>query len=65
MISKIHSCSSSFVSKLLKETGIAITPGLDFDKKNGLKTIRIAFSAKKQKVNKAMKIFEKWIYNNY
>ena len=64
-ISKIHSCSNSFVSKLLKETGIAITPGLDFDKKNGLKTIRIAFSAKKQKVNKAMKIFEKWIYNNY
>ena len=32
-ISKIHSCSNSFVSKLLKETGIAITPGLDFDKK--------------------------------
>ncbi len=64
-ISKIHSCSASFVSKLLKETGIAITPGLDFDKKNGLKTIRIAFSAKKQKVKKAMQVFEKWINKSY
>ncbi len=57
--------SSVLVEKILLETGVALTPGKDFDKINGKNAIRLSFSTDKQKVLKALKKLIKWFKRNY
>ena len=42
-IGKLKIDSSDLVKKLLKDTGVALTPGIDFDIVNGNKTIEFLF----------------------
>ena len=46
--------------KILNEIGVALTPGTDFDKKFGHRTMRLAFSIDKQKVIEAVTKLKKW-----
>ena len=49
----------------MNETGVALTPGTDFDKKFGHRTMRLAFSSDKQKVMEAVIRLKKWFMHNY
>lgn len=64
-IKKLKIDSSIFVKKLLKDTGVALTPGIDFDTKNGNKTIRISFSPNQKSLLSGLKLFYKWYKTNY
>ena len=64
-IEKLNIDSFSLVDRLLMETGVALTPGVDFDKLNGKKTIRISFSSETKNVLNGMKIFRKWYQKYY
>jgi aspartate/methionine/tyrosine aminotransferase len=57
--------SEELAKKILNETGVALTPGTDFDKKFGHRTMRLAFSSDKQKVMEAVTRLKKWFMQNY
>ncbi len=64
-ITDFNNDSEKLTKKILNETGIALTPGTDFDKKFGHRTMRLAFSSDKQKVIEAVKKLKKWFTQNY
>ena len=57
--------SEELAKKILKETGVALTPGTDFDKKFGQRTLRLAFSIDNQKVIEAVIKLKNWFKKNY
>ena len=57
--------SEELAKRILNETGVALTPGTDFDKKFGHRTMRLAFSSDKQKVMEAVTRLKKWFMQNY
>ena len=64
-IKKLKIDSSAFVKKLLNDTGVALTPGIDFDTRNGKKTIRISFSSDRKNLLTGLNLFYKWYKTNY
>lgn len=64
-ISKLKIDSTELCDILLKKYGLAITPGIDFDKKNGHKTIRVSFSSNHNIVVDGLGEFKKWYKKNY
>jgi aspartate/methionine/tyrosine aminotransferase len=64
-IEKLKIDSSVFVKKLLNDTGVALTPGIDFDTRNGKKTIRISFSSDQKSLLTGLNLFYKWYKTNY
>lgn len=64
-IKKLKINSSTFVKKLLNDTGVALTPGIDFDTKNGKNTIRISFSSDRRSLLTGLNLFYKWYKTNY
>ncbi len=57
--------SEELAKQILNETGVALTPGTDFDKKFGHRTMRLAFSSDKEKVMEAVTRLKKWFMHNY
>ena len=57
--------SFKFVNKLMLETGVVLTPGIDFDKKFGSRTVRLSFSSKKDLVVEAVERIHSWFKKNY
>ena len=64
-ITKFNINSEELAKKILNEIGVALTPGTDFDKKFGLRTLRLAFSIDNQKVIEAVTKLKKWFEQNY
>ena len=64
-ISRLKVSSVKLCEVLLKDYGLAITPGVDFDTKNGNKTIRISFSSNKNTVLNGLNKFSDWYKKNY
>ena len=64
-IKKLKIDSSVFVKKLLNDTGVALTPGIDFDTRNGKKTIRISFSSDQKSLLTGLNLLYKWYKTNY
>ena len=60
-ISNLSNNSVKFARKLLNDTGIVITPGIDFDKENGLTCVRLAFSIDNKVVKEGLKKFSRWL----
>lgn len=52
--------SQSFCSRLLDETGIAATPGVDFDPFNGTHFMRFSFAGTEQTMLEAVKRLKNW-----
>ncbi len=52
--------SFEFVNKLMMDTGIVLTPGIDFDKKFGDRTVRLSFSSGQEMVLEAIEELYKW-----
>ena len=57
--------STKLVRKILKETGVALTPGVDFDKITGERSIRLSFSSDFRIVKDAVKRLSNWFEENY
>ena len=57
--------SFKFVNKLMTDTGVVLTPGIDFDKKFGLRTVRLSFSSKQNLVLEAVQKIYQWFKKNY
>ena len=64
-ISKTGMDSFEFVDKLMHDTGVVLTPGLDFDKRYGKKTVRLSFSSKSEMVLEALELMYNWLRKNY
>ncbi len=60
-ISHLTNDSMLFCKKLLNETGVALTPGIDFDKSNGKSFVRFSYSCEKYKILEATKKMVKWV----
>jgi len=54
-ISALSVDSINFAKKLLDETGVATTPGVDFDPINGHRYLRLSFAGATQTMNEAVK----------
>lgn len=53
--------SVSFCEKLLRETGVATTPGLDFDPVDGHRFVRMSFAVSTDQVKEAIERLRKWL----
>lgn len=54
--------SQAFCRQLLQETGIAATPGMDFDPSRGQQTMRFSFCGTTAEVIEAMKRLKAWLH---
>lgn len=52
--------SLSFCSRILQETGAAVTPGLDFDEARGSRTMRFSFSGTGEEIAAAAAALKAW-----
>ena len=62
-ISRTGLNSFNFVDKLMHDTGVVLTPGKDFDKTFGDKTVRLSFSSKSEVVLEATEVMYDWFKN--
>ena len=52
--------SLSFCSRILNETGVAVTPGLDFDSRRGHRFIRFSFAESTESISAAASALIDW-----
>jgi len=52
--------SLAFCKRLLRETGVATAPGVDFDPVNGRRFIRFSFAVSTAEVTEAIRRLEAW-----
>lgn len=64
-ISQLGMGSIELSEKILLETGVVLTPGIDFDKKNGSNYLRLAFSGNTKVVEQGVKRLTSWLLKNY
>ena len=64
-ISQFSDNSLEFCKKLLIDTGVATTPGMDFDPVDGHKYMRLSYPQDRQQVETALDRIEDWIKLNY
>ena len=59
-VSELTDDSKSFCQRMLKEAGVATTPGADFDPERGHRFIRFSFAGSTEDMTEAMVRLEKW-----
>ena len=64
-ISAFSNDSQAFCKRLLGETGIAATPGVDFDPLNGHRFMRFSFAGSPQTVRDALDRLTVWMQENF
>ena len=64
-IEKTKLDSFELVNKIMSETGVVLTPGIDFDKRFGNKTVRLSFSSEQDLVLEGTENLYKWFKKNY
>lgn len=52
--------SVAYCARMLKETGAAVTPGLDFDEARGHATLRFSFAGATEEIRKAVEALQVW-----
>ena len=62
-ISAYSNDSMAFARKLLNDTGVATTPGLDFDAVDGGRFLRLSFAESKGKIEEAVTRIGQWMSN--
>jgi aspartate/methionine/tyrosine aminotransferase len=60
-ISRLTRDSAEFCRRLLAETGVAVTPGLDFDPIDGAGWVRLSFAGSTEHVAEAARRLEEWL----
>ena len=53
-VGRMTNDSMAFCQRLLDETGVAITPGVDFDRERGSRTVRFSYCTQTQDIEAAM-----------
>ena len=59
-VSRLTNDSLSFCRRILDETGVALTPGLDFDRERGQATLRLSFAGSRDTIARAIERLQKW-----
>ncbi|MBI07739.1 MAG: 1-aminocyclopropane-1-carboxylate deaminase [Rhodospirillaceae bacterium] len=60
-VSRLTNDSYEFCQKMLKETGVAATPGIDFDPKRGNRYVRFSFATNRETVQRAADALVAWL----
>jgi aspartate/methionine/tyrosine aminotransferase len=64
-ISSLTSDSEEFCRRLLAETGVAVTPGLDFDPVNGGSEVRFSYAGSTESVSEAARRLSAWLQTKH
>ena len=59
-MSNISNDSEALCLRLLAETGVALTPGTDFDRNRGHSTVRISFAGPEPVIAEALDRLKAW-----
>jgi len=60
-VANLTNDSSDFCRRLLEDTGVAITPGIDFDSEQGHAFVRLSFAGSTATIVEAARRIEKWL----
>ena len=60
-VSELSSDSTAFCQRMLHETGVAATPGADFDPREGHRFIRFSFAGKTADIAEAARRLQTWL----
>ncbi len=60
-VSALTNDSMDFCKRALREAGVAITPGLDFDPKDGKRFVRLSFAGTEQDMRDAVAKLQAWL----
>ena len=60
-VSRFSSDSFAFASRMLKEAGVAVTPGVDFDPIHGSNFIRLCYAGSRQDLTEAVERTGAWL----
>ncbi len=60
-VSHLTEDSVAFARRLLRETGVAATPGLDFDPVNGQRFLRFSYCASHEDIRRALDRLARWL----
>ncbi|MCT6823502.1 pyridoxal phosphate-dependent aminotransferase [Bartonella apis] len=61
-ISKFSNDSTEFARKMLEETNVAATPGIDFDTLEGKRTMRFSYAGAPKAIDEALVRLDKWLH---
>jgi aspartate/methionine/tyrosine aminotransferase len=64
-VSTVTRDSGDFCRRLLAETGVAMTPGLDFDPRHGNDWIRLSFAGSTEDIEEAAMRLEGWLLSEF
>ena len=59
-VSHLTNDSREFCSRMLREAGVATTPGVDFDRARGTGTLRISFAGSTAEMEDAVRRLKAW-----
>jgi aspartate/methionine/tyrosine aminotransferase len=59
-VSDLSDDSADFCRRLLTETGVAITPGIDFDQQRGHRYVRMSFAGAEASIQEAVRRMIAW-----
>ena len=59
-ISDLTDDSKAFTRRILEETGVALTPGMDFDAKRGQYFLRFSYARSFKDMQEAIKRLKEW-----
>ncbi|HMB77294.1 MAG TPA: aminotransferase class I/II-fold pyridoxal phosphate-dependent enzyme, partial [Kiloniellaceae bacterium] len=60
-VSALTNDSAAFCKRMLAETGVAVTPGLDFDSDRGHRYLRFSFAGRKDDMAEAARRLQAWL----
>jgi aspartate/methionine/tyrosine aminotransferase len=60
-VSRLTNDSQEFCQRMLKETGVAATPGIDFDTARGNRYVRFSFATDRETVSRAADALINWL----
>ena len=60
-VSGLTNDSEAFCKQMLAETGVATTPGIDFDQRQGRRYVRFSFAGSTEDVTAACDAIERWL----
>jgi aspartate/methionine/tyrosine aminotransferase len=60
-IGGIAASSTEFCARMLAETGVAATPGVDFDERRGERCVRLCFAGSEDEMRDSSRRLKAWL----
>jgi aspartate/methionine/tyrosine aminotransferase len=64
-VTKFTNDSMQFCRDLLEQAGVCITPGIDFDRVDGNKFVRLSYAGSQQTIEAALERIDKFLRRNF